>query len=275
MKKRSAVILFITIFIFATSLFVFIRIENKSQTENKSVISKRDVEKTIKEIYGALIDKNAEEYVKHINSKSLEHLSSNIEEIRKSVKEYLKDNKIVEYKIISIEDFNENIKTVTTLYKEISKDGHETEHDDIIFLSRNPQTKTIEIIYNGAISSKTFEQDEVNEGEYKFILNRTIELIDGVGVNVTFKNKSNNTISLGYGTIFANIILSTSDGESYSLPLNEVKIYKKNDVDNFDSFTFDTTEHITKVEIQGVFELNENGTPKEASPKNIIIYQGD
>lgn len=275
MKKRLALILLITIIFSATSVYVFSRVINKNQTENNSVISKRDVEKTIREIYRALIDKNSEEYVKHINAKSLEHLSSNIEEIRKSVTEYLKENKIVEYKIISIEDFNENIKTVTTLYKEISKDGHETEHDDIIFLSRNPQTKSIEIIYNGAIASKTFKQDEVKEGEYKFILNRTIELIDGVGVNITFKNKSNNTISLGYGTIFANIILSTSDGENYSLPLNEVKIYKKNDMDNFDSFTFDTTEDITRVEIQGVFELNENGTPKEASPKNVIIYQGN
>jgi len=187
MKKKSVLILLITIIFSATSLFVFSSIINTNQIEDKSVISKRDIEKTIREIYGSLIDKNAEEYVKHINTKSLEHLSSNSEEITKSVTEYLKNNKIVEYKIISIEDFNENIKTVTTLYKEISKDGHETEHDDIIFLSRNPQTKTIEIIYNGAIASKVFKQEEAKEGEYKFRLNRTIELIDGVGVKYLLK----------------------------------------------------------------------------------------
>ena len=275
MKIKSILITVIAIILSLSILYKISYVVNNEESSNKHTISQREVEKTIQGIYRALIDKNAEQYVKYINSESLGHLNSNREEIQKSVSEYLKDNIIKEYKINSIEDFNENIKTVTTLYKEISKDGHETEHDDVLFLYRNPQTKTIEILYNGAVSSKSFEKVKVNEGAYQFSLNRTIELIDGVGVNITLENKSSNTISLGYGAIFANINLTTSDGEIYSLALNEVKLYRKNDIDTFDTFTYDTTDKITKVEIQGIFELNNDGTPKEGSPKSIVIYEVD
>lgn len=244
----------------------------KIAEEKQSSFTEKEVQKAVDGIYKALINKNSDEYINYINSASLQHLGSSGEEIKKTIDTYLKSNDVKEYKILSTEDFNENTKIVNTRYVEISKEGTKLEHEDMLFLQKNFQNK-VEIIYNGAISSENFQVSETPEGQYKFRLEKTIGLFDGIGAMLAVENKANYKVSLGYGNIFGNVILTTEDGETYTLPFDEVKLYSPNTKDKISSFTYETTDKISKVEIQGVFELNENGTPKEGSPKTYVIFE--
>lgn len=244
----------------------------KVAEEKQSSFTEKEVQKAVDGIYKALINKNSDEYINYINSASLQHLGSSGEEIKKTIDTYLKSNDVKEYKILTTEDFNENTKIVNTRYVEISKEGIKLEHEDMLFLQKNSQNK-VEIIYNGAISSENFPVAETTEGQYKFTLEKTIGLFDGIGAMLAVENKSNYKVSLGYGNIFGNVILTTEDGETYTLPFDEVKLYGPNTKDKISSFTYETTDKISKVEIQGVFELNENGTPKEGCPKTYVIFE--
>lgn len=244
----------------------------KVAEEKQSSFTEKEVQKAVDGIYKALINKNSDEYINYINGASLQHLGSSGEEIKKTIDTYLKSNDVKEYKILSTEDFNENTKIINTRYVEISKEGTKLEHEDMLFLQKNSQNK-VEIIYNGAISSEKFPVTETPEGQYKFALEKTMGLFDGIGAMITIENKTDYKVSLGYGKIFGNVIITTEDGETYTLPFDEVKLYAPNTNDKISSFTYETTDKISKVEIQGVFELNENGTPKEGSPKTYVIFE--
>lgn len=246
---------------------------NINVSEKENFFTNKEAEKVIDGIYKALINKNSSDYIKYINSESLKHLNSSEEEIKKTIDDYLLNNKVKEYKILSTEDFNENTKIINTKYVEISKDGHSSEHEDMLFLQKNLDNNKIEIIYNGAVSSQSFALAEVLPGEFKIQLDKTITLFDGIGASLYIENKTNSKISIGYGSIFGSVILTTEDGETYNLPFNEVKLYEPNSKDRISSFTYETTGKISKVEIQGVFELNENSAPKEGSPKSFIVYE--
>jgi hypothetical protein len=251
-------------------------LNNSESAENSSVakitFTEKEAEKVISIIYEALINKDAETYVNYIESESLAHLSSDKNEVKENVDDYLKENTVQDYEIISIVDFNDNTKTINTKYTEVAKNGIFTEHGDMIFLHKNVEDSTVKVIYNGAISSHSYPKLEVGQGTYKFMLEKTIELLDGIGVTIYFENNSDYKVSIGYGEIFGNITITTEDGEVYNLPFDEVTIYNPSNTDKISSFTFETTSQISKVELNGIFELKENGMAKEGSPKSIVVY---
>lgn len=273
MKKNFYIVtsLLVILFIIIISL-VKLKVSSLENNTN-NYFSEKEIKKFVGKIYTSLIDKNIDEYVNSINEESINNLDLTKDEIRNTVKEYLNDNSITEYKITSIEDFDENTKIVNTSYKQVSGEGIKTEHGDVLFIRKNNELNKLQLFYNGAISSSSFETSKASDGEYRFSLRKIIRLLDGVGVSIEIENKADSRISLGYGTVNANIVITTTDGKSYNLPLEETKIYNKDSTDKIVSYSYDTTEAIYKVEIQGVFELNENGTPKNGSPKTITIYE--
>jgi len=273
MKKNFYIVtsLLVILFIIIISL-VKLKVSSVENNTN-NYFSEKEIKKFVDKIYTSLIDKNIDEYLNSVNEESINNLDLTKDEIRNTVKEYLNDNSITEYKITSIEDFDENTKIVNTSYKQVSGEGIKTEHGDVLFIRKNNELNKLQLFYNGAISSRTFETSKASDGEYKFSLRKIIRLLDGVGVSIEIENKADSRISLGYGTVNANIVITTTDGKSYNLPLEETKIYNKDSKDKIVSYSYDTTEAIYKVEIQGVFELNENGTPKNGSPKTITIYE--
>lgn len=273
MKKNFYIVtsLLVILFIIIISL-VKLKVSSVENNTN-NYFSEKEIKKFVDKIYTSLMDKNIDEYLNSVNEESINNLDLTKDEIRNTVKEYLNDNSITEYKITSIEDFDENTKIVNTSYKQVSGEGIKTEHGDVLFIRKNNELNKLQLFYNGAISSRTFETSKASDGEYKFSLRKIIRLLDGVGVSIEIENKADSRISLGYGTVNANIVITTTDGKSYNLPLEETKIYNKDSKDKIVSYSYDTTEAIYKVEIQGVFELNENGTPKNGSPKTITIYE--
>jgi hypothetical protein len=273
MKKSfyivTSLLIILSIIIIPLVKFKVIFVENNTNSN----FSEKEIKKFVDKIYTSLMDKNVDEYVNSINEESINNLDLTKDEISNTVKEYLNHNKITEYKITSIEDFDENTKIVNTSYKQVSDEGTSTEHGDVLFIRKNDELNKLQLFYNGAISSRSFETSKASEGEYKFSLRKIIRLLDGVGVSIEIENKADSRISLGYGTVNANVVITTTDGKSYNLPLEEIKIYNKDSIDKIVSYSYDTTEAIYKVEVQGVFELNENGTPKNGSPKTITIYE--
>ncbi|MEG0774505.1 hypothetical protein [Clostridium sp.] len=250
---------------------------NSKNTINNSVekvvFTEEEADKVISNLYEALINKDTDAYVNYIEAESLAHLSSDKNEVKKNVDDYLKENNIKNYEINSIVDFNDNTKTINTKYTEVAKNGSLTEHDDLIFLRKNYEDNTVKVIYNGAISSKSYPKQKVGQGTYKFMLEKTIELLDGIGVTIYFENNTDYKVSIGYGDIYGNITITTEDGEVYNIPFDEITIYEPYNTDKISSFTFETNSQISKVEVNGIFELKENGMVKEGSPKSLVVYE--